>query len=271
MAFGVGFFLGPSLTAFLYQFGPKAPILAAAFLSFCSIVCTAVLLPGGRVGSGAQTAPLNRPKGLFAFGIYRKYFVSLRLRSLLAQIFIFYFTFSAYISGFALFAERRFTYAGKALDPRQIGYAFAYFGLLGIILQGFLIGRLVRRFGERRLVLYSFAACIIGYIALSYIDGPFWIAFTGLFTGFGNGILRPALTSEISRSVERYEQGTVLGLNQSLQSVAQILAPLVGTFLIGHGLLAPWAWLPAAICALGLGLCLRMRDTARPDPGPSRA
>jgi MFS family permease len=80
----------------------------------------------------------------------------------------------------------------------------------------------------------------------------------GLFTSFGNGVLRPALTSEISRSVERYEQGTVLGLNQSLQSVAQILAPLASTFLIGYRLLAPWAWFPAAICMLGLWLCVRM-------------
>jgi DHA1 family tetracycline resistance protein-like MFS transporter len=48
MAFGIGFFVGPSLTSFLFQFGPKAPILAAAFLSFCSIVCTATLLPDGK-------------------------------------------------------------------------------------------------------------------------------------------------------------------------------------------------------------------------------
>ena len=258
MAFGIGFFVGPSLTSFLFQFGPKAPILAAAFLSFSSIVCTATLLPGGKVGTAAQAAPQARPRGLFAFGIYRKYFVSPRLRSLLVQIFIFYFTFSAYIYGFALFAERRFTYAGKPLDPQQIGYAFAYFGLIGIILQGFLLRPLVRRFGERRLVLYSFTACIVGYLAFSFIDGPFWIAVPGLFTSFGNGVLRPAITSEISRSVERYEQGTVLGLNQSLQSVAQILAPLASTFLIGHRLLAPWAWFPAAICMLGLWLCVRM-------------
>ena len=105
--------------------------------------------------------------------------MSPRLRSLLVQIFIFYFTFSAYIYGFALFAERRFTYAGKPLNPQQIGYAFAYFGLIGIILQGFLLGPLVRRFGERRLVLYSFTACIVGYLALLFIDGPFWIGVPG--------------------------------------------------------------------------------------------
>lgn len=156
MAFGIGFFLGPSLTSLLFQFGPKAPILVAAFLSFCSIVCTATLLPGGKVWAAAQAAPQVRPQDLFAFGIDHRYFVSPRLRSLLVQIFIFYFTFSAYIYGFALFAERRFTYAGKSLNPQQI------------------------------------------------------------------------------------------------------LAPLASTFLIGHRLLAPWAWFPAAICMHGLWLCVRM-------------
>jgi DHA1 family tetracycline resistance protein-like MFS transporter len=258
VAFGVGFFLGPSLTAGLFHYGFRAPILAAAFLSFCSIVCTAVLLPSGKVGAAADVPAKVREKGLFAFGTYRKYFKSPPLRSLLLQIFIFYFTFSAYVSGFALFAERRFTFHGEALGPKQVGYAFAYFGALGIILQGFLIGRLVKHFGERKLVHASFLACVLGYVALSFIDGPFWIAVTGLFTGFGNGVLRPVLTSEISRAVGRGEQGTVLGLNQSLQSVGQILAPLAGTFLIGHSLLAAWAWFPAAICLVGTWLCFTM-------------
>src|SRR5260370_31048634 len=127
---------------------------------------------GGKVRAAGQAAPQARPQGLFAFGIYRKYFVSPRLRSLLVQIFIFYFTFSAYIYGFALFAERRFTYAGKPLNPQQIGYAVAYFGLLGIILQGFLLGPLARRFGAPRRALYNFTARIVGYFALSFIDGP---------------------------------------------------------------------------------------------------
>ena len=59
-------------------------------------------------------------------------------------------------------------------------------------------------------------------------------------------------------NVKCYEQGTVLGFNQSLRLVAPILAPLASTFLIGHRLLAPWACFPAAICMLGLWLCVRM-------------
>ena len=66
--------------------------------------------------------------------------MSPRLRSLLVQIVIFYFTFSAYIYGFALFAERRFTYAGKPLNPQQIGYAFAYFGHTGLTVSRMILG-----------------------------------------------------------------------------------------------------------------------------------
>jgi hypothetical protein len=52
------------------------------------------------------------------------------------------------MAGFALFAERRFTWQGRPFTPREVGYLFAYAGFLGIVLQGGLIGRLVRRFGE---------------------------------------------------------------------------------------------------------------------------
>ncbi len=52
-------------------------------------------------------------------------------------------SFSTFISGFALFAERRFEWNGRPFGPREIGYVFGFVGFLGIILQGVLIGRLV--------------------------------------------------------------------------------------------------------------------------------
>jgi MFS family permease len=78
---------------------------------------------------------------------------------------------------------------------------------------------------------------------------------------FGTGVLRPTLTSQITQHVSRSEQGVVLGLNQSLMSVSQIVAPLIGGFLIEHGLLAPWALVASAV-AFG-ALILERRTTAR--------
>jgi MFS family permease len=254
VAFGVGFFLGPAMTAFLYRYGYHAPILAAAGLSALSIVATATLLPGGK-GPAAKAHQPKRP--LFAWKNYIRFFQRPALSGLLFQIFLFYLSFSAYITGFALFAERRFTFHGVPLGPKQVGYLFAYFGFLGIILQGFLIGKLVKKFGERKLAVAGFSACIVGYAFLSQIHTPFLVIATGLFTGFGNGVIRPVLTSEISRQVDRTEQGVVLGLNQSLNSVAQIAAPLVGSLLIEHQYLTGWTIFPTLLCGVALVLILK--------------
>ena len=265
VAFGVGFFLGPAMTAFLFRYGYYAPILAAAALSATSMLATATLLPGGP--GPARQAEKEAP-ALFSWSNYARFFARPEILSLLAQSLLFFFSFAAYVSGFALFAERRFIYHGIAFGPKEVGYLFAYFGFLGIIIQGFLIGRLVKWQGERRLALAGFASCVLGYVVLSFIHDPIWILLTGLFTSLGNGVIRPVLISEISGNVDRTEQGVVLGLNQSMNSVAQITAPILATYLIGREWLTDWALLPASLCAIALSLILYTRGRSRPIESP---
>jgi DHA1 family tetracycline resistance protein-like MFS transporter len=69
---------------------------------------------------------------------------------------------------------------------------------------------------------------------------------------FGTGILRPALTSLITQRAGRDEQGVVLGLTQSLMSVAQIIGPVIAGFLIDREWLTTWALAGAAASALGI-------------------
>jgi MFS family permease len=82
-------------------------------------------------------------------------------------------------------------------------------------------------------------------------------------TTFGHGILRPALTSLITRRAHPHEQGTVLGLTQSLNSVATILAPLVGGLLIEHGFLNAWALATGLFCLGGYHLRGKAADITR--------
>ena len=149
IAFGIGFFIGPSLTGYLSAtFGLTTPIYLAAVMSATSVLCMATLLKGGRQSHHAFD---DREKALH-WRTYAKYFGRPGLRERLLQFLFFITSFSFFISGFALFAERRFTYHGQPFGPREIGYVFGYVGFLGIILQGGLIGRLVKRFGEPSLV-----------------------------------------------------------------------------------------------------------------------
>jgi len=251
IAFGVGFFLGPSLTGYLSAaYSLNTPIYLAAVMSATSILCTATLLKGGRESHHAFD---DREKAL-QWKTYAKYFSRPGLRERLLQFLFFITSFSLFISGFALFAERRFSYQGRPFGPREIGYIFGYVGLLGIILQGGLIGRLVKWFGENTLVAAGFVALALGYFGLGLASSFTVLMIAGTLAAFGNGVIRPALTSLITQQAGRQEQGVVLGITQSLMSMASIVSPIVGGLLIERHLLKEWAWAAAALAAVGVAL-----------------
>ncbi len=253
IAFGLGFFLGPTMAGYLSQYGLHAPFHAAACLSLLSIVCTAALLPNQPAAArlGGDVGPAGARLALTDWGTYAQYFERPVLAGLLLQFFLFAVAFSTFTSGFALFAERTFRWNDQPFTPREIGYLFAYAGLFGILLQGGLIGRLVKRFGEPVLVSAGFISMAAGYLLLGLIDqiGP--LIGVATLVAFGQGVLRPTLTSLLSQRVGRDEQGVVLGLGQSLTSLAQVVAPLIGGWLIGHGHLSMWAFVAAAAALLG--------------------
>jgi MFS family permease len=252
IAFGTGFFIGPSLTGFLSgRFGHTAPIYLAAAMSATSIVATATLLKGG----GGRGAPAGADRwAALRWATYAQYFARPSLRPLLLQFLFFMLSFSTFISGFALFAERRFEWNGRPFGPREIGYLFGFLGLFGIILQGLLIGRLVKRFGEMRLAAAGFAALAFGYLTLGFASSIVALVTVALVAGFGNGVLRPSLTSLVTHQAGSHEQGVVLGITQSLSSVAAIGAPVIAGLLIERQMLTQWAWTSGALAAVGLAV-----------------
>ena len=275
IAFGVGFLIGPAISGYLAQFGYQYPIYVAAGLSFTSIVCTATLLPrnpprpeGILETDPAPVAPGGKRLSVLAWDQYLQYFRRPGLGSLLGQFFIFCCFFSMFTSGFALFAEHR---PQLHFGVKQVGYVFAYAGFLGIILQGGLIGRLAKRFGDAALVSAGFLGAAIGYYVLSASYGIPVLLVAASISSVGTGLLRPALTSLITQQVSRSEQGTVLGLNQSLMSVAAIGAPALAGFLINRGWLSVWAATAATLAVVGLLMSRKDAALAREAGKAARA
>jgi MFS family permease len=126
--------------------------------------------------------------------------------------------------------------------------------LLGIILQGGLIGRLVKWLGEATLVAAGFIALVIGYFGLGISSSFVLLMITGTLAAFGNGVIRPALTSLITQQAGRQEQGVVLGITQSLMSMASIVAPIIAGLLIQRQMLKEWAWMAAGLAAIGVAM-----------------
>ena len=259
VAFGIGFLIGPAISGFLSTYSYQYPIFAAAALSLTSILSTYFLLPGAPVIAEAEKRdgpplPAGRRLRVLDWGNYASYFKRPALAQLLWEFFAFAFSFAIFMSGFALFAERRFTWNGHPFGVKEVGYIFAYVGFLGIILQGGLIGRLVKRFGETKLVSAGFISATVGFALIGFMYHLPGLLVASTLASFGTGVLRPALTSLITQHAGREEQGIVLGLTQSLMSIAQIIAPVIGGYLIDRELLTTWAITGAAISFVGVAI-----------------
>jgi DHA1 family tetracycline resistance protein-like MFS transporter len=240
----------------LSQYSLHLPFYVAAGLSATSFLFTLTLLrrepPNRPRESGDETGPAGRRPSLFAFGLYARYFRWPRVNGILVEFFLYQLAFACFTSGFALFAERRFTWHGAPFTPREIGYTYAFGAIVGLLVQGGLIGRLVKRFGEAKLAFWGLVTLGAGYAALGHVEPVGGLLVAIGLGSFGNAVLRPALTSLLSQLVSREEQGAALGLFQSLASLAAVAAAPLSGWLIGKNYLHAWGWVAGLFCLLGL-------------------
>jgi MFS family permease len=119
---------------------------------------------------------------------------------------------------------------------------------------------MVKWLGEERIVMLGFLGPLISYVALGFTQSVGQMLAVLAFGSIVGAGIRPALTSQITQSAGRREQGVIIGLTQSIMSIAQIVAPIIGGLLIQKNWLAPWAiW-----AGLLSGLALFVRNVAKP-------
>lgn len=227
-AFGLGFIFGPALGGILSQWGIHVPFVFAAVLCFANAVLLYFTLP--------ETVTPDHPAKNSAAGSrsWRQVALSLkqpRLAFVLVIYFLFIVAFSIMTTSFSLYTMFRFGY-----DAQHTGYLFAYVGLIAVIIQGGLIGRLVKRFGELPLVIFGAFCFAISLFAVPFV-GPAAGGLAGLLIGggvfsMGNSLATPALTSLSSKSVGPEQQGMVLGVTQSTASLARAVGPFLAAVLI---------------------------------------
>lgn len=223
-SFGVGMSLGPFLGGELSPWGLAAPIWAAAALSAINFVWAFFGLKESRpVGEGARSSRTVDPRALLT--ALKHPIVGLAI----ALTFVQTFAFSMMESTFALVAEHSWT-----MNAQDVGRLFGMIGVVGIVIQGGLIGRLVKRFGERALIGVGYLLNAAGLIQLAFTEPGvgIWVGCTLVAAGIS--IVNPSLASLISRAATKHDQGAVLGSNQSLSALARAIAPTIGGALFTH-------------------------------------
>lgn len=133
-------------------------------------------------------------------------------------------------------------------NDKQNGYAFAFMGLVTVISQGFFVGKLNKKFGEQKLVLYGSLLLLVSgllfpFFATKHLFVPFEL-FAILLAGLASACFTPALSAMLSQAVSTQEQGRVLGINQSFGAVARTLGPVIGGFFYDYHYFLPY-WVAA--------------------------
>jgi MFS transporter, DHA1 family, tetracycline resistance protein len=219
-AFGLGFIFGPALGGVLTHFGPSAPMWAASALCFGNFAAASVLLPESRPANIARRASLGR------LDLVRRSVGRPKLLLLLTLYFIISMAFSGFEATFALYSERRFGFTAA-----NIGYMFAFIGAVLALVQGVLVGRVVPRVGEHRLIPAAVAVIALGLALVPLVQSvPMLLVACGTLA-VGMGFNGPSLSSMVSRLSGADEQGGILGLAQSLASLGRVVGPAWGGFL----------------------------------------
>lgn len=279
-AFGLGFIIGPALGGALGQHHPTTPIFAAAGLALLNLIFIALYLPETR--GSRPLSPEEQEEGgeVSHHGASSGRFKALpqllskpNMAPLLSLALFYTLAFALMEQTIGLFIEKVWV-TGLPLSSEELtkeaskltAYFLVIVGVAATIVQGGLIGRLTKRYGEAKLCKVGVLIVLVSFILIPLVgrlgtfSGMLGIA---LLMASGSGVLHPSRNSLISRSANRSIQGQALGLNQSLSALGRVLGPAMAGALFELSHERPF-WVAVVILSLTAVISLKITQPGAP-------
>ncbi len=244
-AFGLGFVIGPALGGVLGAVDARLPFWVAGGLSLLNGMYGLFVLPESLPLAKRARFSWAKANPAGAFAMLRAHPRTLALASVkflndLAHV--------AYPATFALYAMHRYHWG-----PSEIGLTLAMIGVCGVIVQGGLVGRIVRAIGERRALITGLVCGAIGFALYGLASEP-WMLIAAIPIASFWGLAGPSGQALITKRVDPSEQGRMQGALASVAGVAAMLGPSLFTGVFAHsiGASAPAAMAGAVFMAAAL-------------------
>lgn len=239
-AFGIGFIIGPVTGGFLSQWGFNVPAFFAAGLSLINLLLIYFWLPESlSTENRSELSGQKKPAVSFAalLAALKRPFSG----SLLVARFFFGLAFATFQTIFSLYALQRFN-----LSAIQTGYILTYVGVLSVITQGFLVGRISNKVREDVLILICAGVMALALAGWALAPSVLVLLIVMAPTSIAGGMLNTMLSSTLTKAVAPQEIGGILGLSTSVESSTRIIAPIAG----GALLQKMGAWAPGLFGAI---------------------
>lgn len=271
-AFGGGFVFGPLLAFFAVSDGESNPGpwpgYLAALLSLTALVLAYLKLPESLTDETRSEA-LRKSRRVFDWAALSDALKTPSVGMLIASSFVCVFAFANLESTLSLLLKHE----PFGFETHDIALVFVYIGATLTVAQGFLVRRLSGKVADSTLAASGCALEIAG-LGLSGVGaqtGSLPLLMTALMIAVvGFALLTPSLNSMISRRSDPARQGGVLGVAQSMNSLARILGPMIGVTLVKASAPLPY-WLGAGLMVGGMALVLLASRGGRDYAGASQA
>ena len=271
-AFGLGFIVGPLIGGVLGDIDHRLPFWCAASLALLNFLYGLFVLPESHpVERRSKAFDWKHAKPMGGVKMLREY---PHIWGLVAVVFLANFAHYVYPSTFVLFAD-----AAYGWKEKQAGYVLAVVGVLSVIVNVMVVGRMVKALGERRAMMLGLACGTAGFVVYG-LAGSGWLFLLGLPISALWAVAAPATMALVTQQVPAEVQGRIQGSLSSLVSLAGIFAPALfaGAFGFFIGPSAP-VHLPGvsfllAALLLGIAALVAWRYTdaahlrAAPDSAP---
>ena len=225
--FGAGLIFGPFIGGILSRINYSIPMFFAAAITMISIALVILFLP--------ETISREPNKMSLSFNDIIpvndvKHFVKKpKIRNSLLMFFIYNIAFFLFISNIGLLAEKQFHATAD-----QVSFYMVWIGIIRVSIQTVLIARILRAFGENRALVTGVFSMTVSMVTLAFSSEYLFVLVPLIFLAYGTGVSRPILTSKLTNNVTQKETATILGVNNSLNSVSQIITPILGGFIIEY-------------------------------------
>ena len=217
-AFGLGFIIGPGIGGFFGEINIRLPFYIAAALTFANFLFGWFFVPESLSAENRRSINILKMIPGVSLAALRNY------KGVLLLILAF---FLANLAGQAL--PSTWSYYGierYQWNPREIGGSLMVVGLLVAIVQGFLVGMLVKKFGKKVVVTAGFLLWTVGMFLFSLANEP-WMLYAFLIPYALGGVAGPTVQGLISNQVSEKEQGNLQGSITGLVSITAILGQLI--------------------------------------------
>jgi DHA1 family tetracycline resistance protein-like MFS transporter len=258
-AFGVGFIFGPALGGALSAEGNYAlPAFGAAGLAALNLIGVLIWLPES-LPPEKRTTPdtKTRPKFTLNALVY-----ALRrpcVGPLLSVVLIYGLAFTIFQTMFSLFTQQKLGFTAQATS-----YVLTYVGVLVVLVQGGGIRWLSTRFSDKQLIFAGAILLTGGLLGWAFSNSLAALLIALAPLALASGMLRVSTNSALTKSVVQSEVGGILGLSASMNSFTQVIAPLIGSFLLAQ--ISPAApGVLGALLMVGVVLITRARILPVPD------